>query len=206
MKKTITILSALAMTGSPALALNVVSHKTQNFQTILKPATPTRVKPNVIVNNDIVVQSVSSYHFYFQARLSNSTYNGFPGYLNQIDTTSTQSFIQWLNDNNFGGDFPNLSQYTQHGFFHDPVPWSNRLEEHMGHFGAWYQSKADTAYNMINGINAYKYLSNFVDQAEEAYNKVAATGKVAGIMLNFGFLYKSVYTVEKPNFALIMNP
>ncbi len=204
MKKTITILSALAITGSPALALNIVNHKTQNFQNIIiNPATS---KSNVVVNNNIIVQSVSCYHFYFQARLSNSTYNGFPGYLNQIDTTSTQSFFQWLNDNNFGNYFPDLNQFTQHGFFHDPMVWSNRLEEHMGHFGAFYDNKSATAYDMIHGTNYYKYLSNFVDQAEEAYNQAAATGKVAGIMINFGFLYKSVYTVEKPNFVVIMNP
>ncbi len=203
MKKTITILSALAITGSPALALNVVNHKTQNSQNILHPSI---AKSNVTVNNDIVVQSVSSYHFYFQARLSNSTYNGFPGYLNQIDTTSKTSFFQWLDDNNFGGDFPNLNQYTQHGFFHDPMTWSNRLDEHMGHFGFWADNKTATAFNMLNGTNSYKYLSNFVDQAEKAYNQAAATGKVAGIMLNFGFLYSGgTYSVVQPNFVVIMN-
>ena len=76
----------------------------------------------------------------------------------------------------------------------------------MGHFGSWSQTKTETAFSMVIGTNYHKYLVNFVYQAGKAYIQAAATGKVAGIMINFGFLYKSVYTVEKPNFVVIMNP
>ncbi len=207
MKKTITILSALAVTGSPALALNIVKHKTQNLQTILKPATAVSAKPNGVVN-DIIVQAVSSYHFYFQVRLSNSTYNGFPAYVRQIAPVYCWPlfFFQWLDDDNFSTSFfPELNHYTKQGFWHDPMVWSNRFEEHMGHFGAWNQGKSCTAYNMLKGSNSDKYLANFSSRAEEVYYQAAATGKVAGIMLNFGFLYANGYTVEQPNFELIMN-
>ncbi len=209
MKKTITILSALAITGSPALALNVVNHKTQNFQNILHP---TIAKSNVTVNNDIVVQSVSSYQFYFQARLSNSTYNGLPGFMNQISVSSSTRYwviflFQWLDDNDFDcGPFYDLNKYTDHGFFHDPMVWANRLEEHMGHFGYWYDDKTNTAFNMLTGTNSYKYFKNFGQYVVNTYNNGVATGKVAGIMLNFGFTWNDKnYYVIKPNCALIMN-
>ena len=64
MKKTITILGALALASSPALASSIAPYQTQNFKNILKPAI---AKSNVTVNNNIIVQSVSSYNFYFQA-------------------------------------------------------------------------------------------------------------------------------------------
>ncbi len=206
MKKNLTILSALAITGSPVLALNVVNHKTQNLQTILPSSI---AKSNVTVNNDIVVQSVSSYHFYFQVRLGNSIYNGFPAYMRQIAVCYNWPvfFFQWLDDNNFSNDyFPELNHYTKQGFWHAPMVWSNRFEEHMGHFGAWNQGKSCTAYDMLTGTNANKYLPNFETSAEETYNRAVATGRLAGIMLNFGFLYANGYTVEQPNFELIMNP
>ncbi len=208
MKKTITILSALAMTASPALALNVVNHKTQNLQNILNPSIS---KSNVTVNNDIVVQSVSSYQFYFQARLNNSNYNGFPGFMSQISVSSSAKnwvifFFQWLDDNDFHcGPFYDLNKYTNHGFFHNPMIFSNRLEEHMGHFGFWLNDKSETAFNMLTGKNNYKYFASFGKYVVNTYNNGVATGKVAGIMLNFGFLYGNGYTVLQPNCALIMN-
>ncbi len=210
MKKTITILSALAMTCSPALALNVVNHKTQNLQySILKATTNTKVKPNNVVNNDIVVQSVQRHQFYFQARLSNSTYNGFPAFMNQIVIHSplTQQawgifFFQWLDDNDFNGNFPDLGDHTKQGFWHEPMVWANRLETHMGHFGSLFDSKTGTAWNMIGtGV----FWPTFGQNVENTYNKDAATGNVAGIELNFGFTYTSTYHAVEPNFVITMN-
>ncbi len=215
MKKTITIFGALAIASSPAIASSVAPYKTQNFKNILKP---TLAKSNETVSNAIVVQSVSSYHFYFQARLSNSTYNGFPGFMNQIQvapftipykTEWITFFLQWLADNDYTTSdyhFPDLNQFTKHGFFNDPITWSSRLDEDMGHFGSWSDNKTETAYSMIHGTNGDLYLGKFGDSAEAGYNQAAKAGNVAGIMLNFGFLYgDDTYTVEKPNYALITN-
>ncbi len=210
MKKIITILGTISIAGSPALALNSVSYKTQNFQNILQP---TIAKSNGSVNNDIIVQSVSSYQFYFQARLSNSTYNGFPGFMNQIKVgpwplSWPLYFFQWLDDDDFDTMFfPELQQHTAQGFFHDPMVWANRLEEHMDHFGAWYDYKSNTAHNMISGKNAASSWKGFGKHVVSTYNNAAATGNVAGIMLNFGFTYDgSKYSVVKPNCDVIMSP
>ncbi len=59
---------------------------------------------------------------------------------------------------------------------------------------------------MLNKTNGYHYLSPLLSIVEKAYDKATATGKVARIMLNFGFLYGDGYTVVKPNYDLIMNP
>ncbi len=209
MKKTITILSALAITGSPALALNVVNHKTQNLQNICKPNKIASAKSNGVANY-IVTQQVTDSHLYFQVRLNNSTYNGFPGFMNQIKILNFNwsiFFFQWIDDNDFSYLwFPDLSVYTQHGFFHDPMTWSNRLEDNLGHFGSWVHNKSTTAYKMVNGVNAPKYFKTFGQDAEKAYNTEVATGKIAGIMFNFGFTFiRDNYTVLQPNYAFIYN-
>ncbi len=204
MKKIITILGSIAIAGSSPLALNAVPYKTQTLQNILNQA---KQKSNETVNNDIITQAVSSSQFYFQARLSNSTYNGFPAFLNQIDAYNwILFFFQWLDDDDFTTSlFPELNHYTVHGFFHNPMVWSNRLEEHMGHFGSWMDNKTATAYNMINGSDPKHYLKGFGNDAEKTYNQDAKTGKVAGIDLNFGFTYDGSYAVVQPNFVVIMN-
>ncbi len=212
MKKTITILGALALAASPALALNVAPYTTQNFQNILQP---TIAKSNVTVNNNIVVQSVSSYQFYFQAQLSNSNYNGFSGFLGQITFKLSDYnkhawpvyFFQWLDDNDFQtAFFPELNHHTQQGFFHNPIVWANRLEKNMSHFGSCLDDKSQTAYNMIINSDPKYYLENFGSNVEKTYIEDAKTGKVAGIDLNFGFTYhRGHYSVVQPNFVIIMN-
>ncbi len=207
MKKTITILGALAIAGSPALASSVVPYKTQNFQNILQP---TKAQSNV--TNDIISQSVSSDYFYFQARLSASTYNGFTGFINQIDFPGKKPInwaiclFQWLDDNDFHNSvFPNLNNYTAHGYWHEPITWSNRLEEHMGHFGDWLEDKSQTAYNMIQGTDEY-YLINFGNTVETAYKQAYKAGNATGIDMNFGFTYNGdTYTVKQPNYVILTN-
>ncbi len=197
------------MTGSPALALNVVSHKTQNFFNIL---IPTKVQPNVV--NNISTYLVTSDYFYFQAQLTNSASNGFPAFLNQISVDGSYSsyFFQWLDDDDFNTDFwfPELKDHTQHGFFNDPITWSSRLEEHMGHFGNWMDALTATAHHMIHGKNPQYIQKPFWINAENAYNQVAKAGNVTGIDLNFGFTYDvsannkhSSYTVMKPNYVIL---
>ncbi len=207
MKKTITILSALAMTTSPALALNVVSHKTQNFQNILKPS---KSKSNV--TNYISTYLATSDYFYFQARLSTSTYNGFPAFMNQIKVEGYLPvyFFQWLDDNNFSTTWwPDLSQHTQHGLFNDPFTWSNRLDQHMGHFGCWLTGLSQTAHSMLHGRNS-TCLTTFINSAEAGYNQAVKAGNVTGIDLNFGFTFdvssnykRKEYTVKEPNYVIL---
>ena len=62
---------------------------------------------------------------------------------------------------------------------------------------------------MIRGQDPKRYLTKFGSTVEGAYNQAAKTGKVAGIDLNFGFIFdvssSNVYSVVKPNFVIIMN-
>ncbi len=206
--KKITILSALAITSSPVLALNVVSHKAQNFQNMLKP---TIAKSNGPVTNDIITQTATSYYFYFQARLNNSTYNGFPGFMSQIKAGRNWGmyFFQWLDDDDFDSYFPGLNDHTQHGFFHDPITWANRLETHMHHFGSWRTAYSETAYDMIHGKKP-KRLRYFGATVEAAYNQAAKAGNVTGIDMNFGFTFDvsanykhKSYTVIQPNYVIL---
>ncbi len=208
MKKTITIFGVLAIASAPTLALNITPHKIQNLQNILKQ---TATKTNGAVNNQIVVQALSSEHFKFEMILGNSTYNGFPGFMNQLVISHSYQgrgwgafFFQWLDDDDFHtGPFPELNSHTAHGFFHDPLVWGNRLENHMGHFGGLFDDKSDTAWDMI-----YEYLNwnPFGKNVENTYNKDASSGKVAGISFEFAFSYDgNQYFAANPTFNVIMN-
>ncbi len=209
MRKTITILSALAITGSPALALNITTYNTQNLKNIFKPATTTTSKSNGVANT-IITQDDETDRFFFQARLSNSTNNGFPAFSNQIGVYYPWwpqqqwpiFFFQWLDDNNYNGNFPNLSQFTKHGYFHDPISWPNRLDEHMGPFGDVFDNKSNCAFNMILAGKG-SFWNSYAENVQNTYNKDAASGNVIGIDLNFGFTYDGDYHAVKPNFVIL---
>ncbi len=209
MKKTITILSALAITGTPVLALNIATYNTQNLKNILKSATTTTSKPNAVANT-IVTQDDETDRFFFQARLGNNNYNGFPAFMSQINIYSSWwqqqewaiSFFQWLDDNNYNGNFPNLSQHTQHGYFHDPISWPNKLEEHQGPFGDVFDNKSNCAFNMILAGKG-SFWTSFENNVQNTYKKDAATENVTGIDLNFGFTYDGDYHAVQPNFVIL---
>ncbi len=209
MKKTITILGAIAIAGAPALALNNVPYKSKNLQNILQVATTATAKPNIVVNNDIIVQSVSNDQFNFDVTLSNSDYNGFPGFMNQIDISSITTgqawaifFFQWLNDNQFIGNFPDLNQHTKQGAFHSPFAYSSRLETYMKNFGIVLHNKSTIAWNMIKVASFWKA---FGQNVETVYNRLAPVADVAGIQFYFKFSYHSTYFAEKPYFTIITN-
>ena len=206
MKKTITVLGAIAIAGSPVLVLSVAPYRNQNLQNILQVT----ANPNIVVNNDIIVQAVKKSQFNFEVHLSNSTYNGFPGFMSQISIQSIWPqrewgifFFQWLNDNSFKGDFPNLQQYTKKGFYHEPFAKAKRLEAYMGHFGNPFDNKTGAAWSMVWAGTFWKTFGNNV---ESTYKKDATTGKLAGVKFNFSFSYANdVYGAKKPSFKVVMN-
>ncbi len=87
----------------------------------------------------------------------------------------------------------------------------------MGHFGSWRADLSETALCMINGKDPHNYLGFFGLKVETAYNQAAKVGNVIGIDMNFGFTYDAssnnkhsilrynYYTVEKPNYVILMS-
>ncbi len=208
MTKTITILSALAITVTPALALNVFSHKTQNLQNILQK-TFKKTNKGVVNNFSDVINTPSRFFFYVD--LSSSNYNGFTAFLNQISFKFSEYnnhawaiyFFQWLDDNDFNSsNFPNLNNHTKQGFFHFPFVSKNRLEEHMNHFGNHAQSISNIAFDMLSSYNKW---TTFGQNIEQAYKRAATTQQVAGVTFKFGFDYTKHYSVEPPVARILIN-
>ncbi len=143
------------------------------------------------VQNTFIIEGLSDYHLKFAVTLGNSDYDGYPGFLNQINSEGQVNipisyfFFQWLNDNDFGfigsGYFPDLNSFTKAGFWHEPFVFGTRLQTHMGSFGYWGDGYTTTAKNMIYAIN-----DDFMTDAKNAYNKAIAP---AGIQFNFDFSF-----------------
>ncbi len=184
---------ALTVASTPTIALqNLLPHKTLNLQNILS-------KTNDGFPNSISVSEDNYHQFYFFVTLSNSDYNGFSGFLDQIVFKLSDYnyhawplyFFQWLDDDDFhSGPMPALNSHTAHGFFHYPFAWSNRLEEHMGHFGCIWDDKSDTAYHM--SIN-YGLWGTFGQNVDNQYKAAVAAHKAVGIYLNFAFFFEGGY-------------
>ncbi len=193
MKKIITIFGTLAMASSPTIALrNIVPHKTQNLHNIF-------TKTNSGIANSISVSKQTNYDFDFSVTLSNSDYNGFSGFLNQIVFKLSDYnyhawpiyLFQWLDDNDFhSGPFPDLKQHTAQGFFNDPCIWAQRFETYMGYFGDWLQDKSDTAFHMATCWGTWGTFGQTVD---EAWNTAVADKTAAAIHFDFGFKYDPKY-------------
>ncbi len=211
MKKTLTVLSALAITASPAIALNATAHRTQNLQNIL---TKVSSKASTVVDNHIVTDGVSNKDFGFTVYLSNSIYNGFSGFLDQIAFKLSDYnyhawpllFFQWLDDDDFNHPMPGLNDHLKHGFFHWPIGFGDRLETLMSGFGSMWQDKSDTAYHMST---SYGEWGTFGQNVDNAWNAAVAKQTVAGISLDFSFHYEepdgSGYWNDPPSFNLILN-
>ncbi len=145
------------------------------------------------VTNQIAVQLSTTGNFAFYVELSNSSYNGFPGFINQIKTGAkgfnvAHFFFQWLDDNNFktSDHFPDLSQNTKAGYYHWPFVFTTRLETHMGYFGPLTYSESQVADKMIYDVN-----DSFITSAENAYNHASNPN---GIIFAFDFTYHSVWS------------
>ncbi len=208
MNKIITIFGTLAIATSPILAVNMNPHKVSNILIFLHE------KSLKGLTNSINVKDASDTAFIFEVTLSNSTYNGFSGFINQIDTIMSAYsgrgfpayFFQWLDDNDFSSSFPNLSKHTQQGFFHDPMKWSNRLETGMGHFGSFVQTKSQTAWSMFSGYG-FSAWQTFGQHVEDRWKAEIPSGKVAGIEFDFNFVYnkpRGLYYANDPSFNIFM--
>ncbi len=141
------------------------------------------------VPNMWTIYEQTDYIFHFVVTLGNSAYNGFSGFINQIDSTQAfhqqirYFFFQWIDNNQFNnGYFPNLDRYTKQGFWHPPFDFNNGLEYHMGNFGAWSESFSETAYHMIFNLD-----NTFFENAEHDY---LHTQNVTGIAFSFKFAFK----------------
>ncbi len=142
--------------------------------------------PNGGVPSGWTLYEQTDYNLKFMVTLGNSTYNGFPGFINQIIPDGRgirYYFFQWLNDNEFNtswkSKFPNLNEYTRSGFWHWPFTSSQRFETIMHSFGPWYDTTSETAKEMIFDIS-----DSFLTGAENAYKN---TTNPAGIEFNFSF-------------------
>ncbi len=203
MNKTITFLGALTIASSPALALNVANFNTQHKHTSLAKKTQYKA-----IYNRIIVHNDTRGSFQFKVTLGNSTYNGFPGFMGQICHQSSYwvgrcwavFFFQWLNDNEFGGQFPNLNKYTMHGFWHWPFSYNGRFERWMGDFGS--DSASRIAYCMLW---PYAGWDTFGQKAEHQWKAEASTLALAGIEFTFSFsydLHSDTYYVAPPSYTI----
>ncbi len=153
----------------------------------------TQSKLNDGVPSKFVIEIDTSYEFKFQVILGNSTYNGFPGFINQIRVPANWKisffFFQWLDDNDFhySTGFSNLNLYTQHNFWNWPFKFDNRLEAHMGSFGPWTYGKTDTAAGMIYAID-----NTFLTNAEKAFQNAT---NPRGIQFNFDIVFYWYHSV-----------
>ncbi len=205
MKKIITVLGALTVASAPTILLtNIVPHKTQNLGNVIK-------KSNW-ENNNISVSIDNKAVFKFSVYLTNSDFNGFSGFLDQISFSLSDYdyhawplyLFQWLDDDDFhSGPMPALNSHTKHGSFNDPITWSNRFEEHMGHFGSLWDDKSDTAYHM--SIN-YGLWGSFGQTVDNQWNADRASSKPpTGINLHFDFIYDEPidqYGTYPPSFQI----
>ncbi len=205
MKKIINIFAALTVMNAYHVLKNIASDKTQNL----------------VINktsnggpNGMWFTKDTSDQFWFSVYLTNSDYNGFSGFLDQISFSLSDDnyhawplyFFQWLDDDDFhSGPMPALNSHTKHGFFHWPLPFTERFETNMGHFGSWTDDKSDTAYHM--SIN-YGLWGTFGQNVDNQWNADRAASKaLIGVQFDFAFdYYGTTYETDPPDFDIIIAP
>ena len=207
MKKILTIFGALAVASSPALALNIAPHQTQKLKNVLKTTSN-------FEGNTITVFNDTKQNFKFSVFVTNSEDNGFSGFLDQISFSLSEYdyhawpvyLFQWLDDNDFWSTpFPDLNGHTKHGFFNYPMVWANRLEEYMGHFGATFDDKSETAFKMASSWGLWGTFGQTVDNQ---WNQDRAASKpLTGVTFNFEFNWNGddVYSTVTPTFEIHMS-
>ena len=208
MKKILNMLGVLTLASTPTIALkNIIPHQTPNLQNILTKSS------YATVNNSIELLDHTDYKLSFVVRLSNSDYNGFSGFLDQITFSLSEYdyhawpiyLLQWLDDDDFDSPpMPMLTLHTKHGFYHYPLVWSNRFEEHMGHFGSWLDDKSYTAFKMAS---SYGLWGTFGQTVDNQWNTDRAHSvPLLGIQFTLGFMYDSIkhnYSTTTPIFRII---
>ncbi len=182
---------ALSTLVSPG-AMQMTSFTNQAIKASnIKQASLFKSKTNA-VTNQFIVHLAQSYHWQFSVQLSNSTYNGFPGFMDQIQIPAPvynihmrQFFFQWLDDNDFSCQYHwpdlNWSTGTKYGNWHYPFVFGTRLETHMGHFGPWSFGFSETADDATKSIT-----DSFLTAAENAYKSAV---NPAGILFNFNWTF-----------------
>ncbi len=207
MKKIITMIGALALAGSSSVGLlHLKNFNSENLKlTTQKPVSRSNIYNHMVFNN------VTSNVLDFNVTLSNGTYCGFWGFLQQINPYNSaygafswgMFFFQWLDDNDFHyTDFPDLNYNTLHGFWNRPFLYSNRFEEHMGHFGGFLDDKSDTA---RFSIHAYWSWATMASNATNDWKAACASQKPpAAITFDFYFTYTGgKYSAATPTFHLV---
>ncbi len=195
------------MASSPTIVLrNIAPHKTQNLHNVV-------TKKSNETTNQIIDTKQTRYNFNFIVTLTNSDYNGFSGFLDQISFSLSEYnyhawplyLFQWLDDDDFhSGPMPALHSHTKHGFFHWTFVFSQRFENDMGHFGDFYQDKSDTIYDM--SIN-YGLWGTFGQNVDNQWNADRAASKpLIGITFHFGFTWAKDfgYKTVAPSFNIMM--
>ena len=104
----------------------------------------------------ITTWTVNDYDFHFLAYFSPGSYLWLRNILMHDPKLSTDEWflgclMQVLNDSNFDSDYIIIpwTDSLATKIFH----WNNRLEEHMGHFGAWDENATETVIRMIHRID-----------------------------------------------------
>ncbi len=209
MKKTITLIAAFSLAGTSSAAL---SHFKSLFTTNVLIAKSLKTTSNSNVGNVITDYLKTSAILKLGVTLSNSDYNGFQGFLDQIDTISmdysnhgwAMYFFQWLDDDNFSSEFPGLNHHTQQGFWHWPFTSSGKLENYMQNFGLWYDGVSDVAKQMLYSYGSWR---PFGQHVEDRWNAQTPSGKVTGIKFTFNFSYDvnhdSYHTDTPPAFQIL---
>ena len=152
----------------------------------------------LIVENhsDITTWTNGDYQFHFIAYFTPKDYLWLRNILMHDPKFSTDEWIlgclmQILNDNHFDSDFENIPWTDS---FKKVFRWSNRLEEHMGHFGPWWAHESETVNEMINRrediskVKVCKHIDVLIQNLRYFFNH-QTTENNFGMMLNLDWSF-----------------
>ncbi len=180
MLKILNVIGVLCLSSSPVLALKstVSYNKTQSI-----------IPKSSNISNAFITWEYSPTVLKWKITLSNSIYDGFSGFMQRVSATKSFHgvnygyalfFFQWLNNNNFGSWFPDLTNYpTKQGYFYNPFSSSERLDQHFFNFAGGAKDPNFTTFYMIFAISNY-----FM---ECAYHDYTVARGAAGIQFFFEF-------------------
>ena len=142
---------------------------------------------------------VDDHFFHFIAYFSPGDYLWLRNMLMHDPKLSTDEWflgclVQVLNDSNFDSSYIIIpwTDSLATKIFH----WNNRLEEHMGHFGAWDENATETVIRMIHRINRgwrmplCKNIDNLINILRYFFN-CQTTKNNFGMMLDLEWSYNS---------------
>ena len=149
--------------------------------------------------SNITTWTVNDYDFHFLAYFSPDSYLWLRNILMHDPKLSTDEWflgclMQVLNDSNFDSDYIIIpwTDSLATKIFH----WNNRLEEHMGHFGAWDENATETVIRMIHRIDRgwrmplCKNIDNLINILRYFFN-CQTTKNNFGMMFDLEWSYNS---------------